>query len=62
MKNLINNGEVLSREEQKEINGGFGFREPVVCLDAYAIPNNQTLCLSGYYMHPAMAGVCCRYA
>lgn len=60
MKNLIKNGEALSTEEQKGINGGFGPIASKGCLAPYLIPDHTVPCLPGYHMHPAGICACCK--
>jgi hypothetical protein len=61
MKNLIKNADVLNKEEQKGINGGFGPQPgKVICLAPYFIPDHTVPCLPGYHLHPAGICVCCK--
>ncbi|MDB0037834.1 hypothetical protein N9F08_00565 [bacterium] len=65
MKNLIKNADVLNKEEQKAIQGGFfGNREPhPVCHDPYYDPSLSATdhCLPGYFMFPQSVGICCKW-
>ena len=61
MKNLIKNGEALSREEQKGINGGFGPQPGKgICLSPYLIPDHTVPCAPGYQLHPGGLCICCK--
>ncbi|WP_168800706.1 hypothetical protein [Psychroserpens sp. NJDZ02] len=56
MKNLKTLGKVLSRDEQKEVNGGKTV--PVICNGGYF--NNETSCKIGYHPHPLQGHcICC---